>query len=200
MKEKKGKIAIPTEEEVSEYASESSSEANDETQSKEETVESLRAQLDEHKDKLLRAQAECANISKRLQQQHSESLKLAQMALLRTFLPVVDSFERTLQSLQEATADGPVLQGVRLIADQLRDVLRSHGVEPIEAVGKPFDPMYHEAMMQDRDSDSPPGTVTSEMERGYKMQDRVLRPSKVAVAAKDEEEADETESEAQGQG
>jgi molecular chaperone GrpE len=148
-----------------------------------ETVESLRARLAECEDKLLRSQAEVANTSKRLRQQHAASLKLAGMDIARDLLPVVDNFHRTLSSLDESAPDDPIVQGVRLIADQLDKVLKDRGVEAIQAVGQPFDPTLHEAMMQDRESDMPPGTVTREFERGYKMNDRVLRPAKVAVAA-----------------
>jgi molecular chaperone GrpE len=149
---------------------------------REETLESLQAQIEEYREKLLRAQAECANVSKRLRGQHAESLKTAAMALARDLLPVVDSFERTVSSLGESGADDPVVQGVKLIADQLSAALEAHGVKPIEAVGRPFDPTMHEAMLEDANSDLPPGTVAAELQRGYTMNDRVLRPSKVAVS------------------
>ncbi len=199
---KKDKIAIPTEDEVAQFArgadgqpSTDSAAEDGQTPSgapaadapKPDTVETLRREVEEYKDKVLRAQAECANISKRLQQQHAESLKYAGMDLARSLLPVVDSFQRTMQSLDESSDADPIVQGVRLIAEQLDKVLREHGVEVIAAVGEPFDPMFHEALMQDRQSDMPPGTVTMEMERGYKKHDRVLRPAKVAVAASSEE-------------
>ncbi len=158
---------------------------------REETPESLRAQIEEYKEKLLRAQAECANVSKRLRGHHAESLKTAAMALARDLLAVVDSFERTISSLGEPGADDPVVQGVRLIADQLAAALKAHGVKPIEAVGRPFDPTMHEAMMEDANSDLPPGTVVSELQRGYTMNDRILRPSKVAVSPAAQVEADE---------
>ncbi|MEE8385386.1 MAG: nucleotide exchange factor GrpE, partial [Dehalococcoidia bacterium] len=103
-------------------------------------------------------------------------------------LPVVDNFERTLSSLAESAAADPVVQGVKLMSEQYTRVLKDHGIEPIEAVGQPFDPTLHEAMMQDRDSDQPAGTVTEKMQRGYQMNDRVLRPARVAVAAGPEEE------------
>ena len=206
---KKDKIAIATEDEVAQFApaadgqpSADGAAQDDQARSGEpasktqepETIESLRRQIEEYKDKVLRAQAECANISKRLQQQHAESLKYAGMDLARALLPVVDSFQRTMQSLDaEASENDAVAQGVRLIAEQLDKVLREHGVEPIAAVGEPFDPKFHEAMMQDRQSDMPPGTVTMEMERGYKKHDRVLRPAKVAVAAASEGDSGENE-------
>lgn len=148
-----------------------------------DAVAALEKELAECKDKLLRAQAECANISKRLHQQQIEAVRYASMGLARDVLNVVDSLERSLANLEAAQADKALVDGVRLIADQLIKVLRDHGVTPIEAVGRVFDPMVHEAMMSDPSSDQLPGTVTSELVRGYRMLDRVLRPSKVVVAA-----------------
>jgi len=103
--------------------------------------------------------------------------------LARALLAVLDNFERTLANLREAHADDPVIAGVKLVADQLAKVLKDYGVEPIESVGKPFDPALHEALMHDPQPDSPAGTITQEFERGYTMQGRVLRHAKVAVAA-----------------
>lgn len=156
-----------------------------------ETLDSLRAERDQLKDKLLRAQAECANIPKRLHQQHAEALRLAGMGLVRDLLPIVDNFERSIASMSAEHEKDTVISGIKLIADQLTKVLRDHGVEPIDAVGRPFDPMYHEAMMSDSTSDQPPGTVTSELQRGYTMQGRVLRPARVTVAAEPSEKSDE---------
>lgn len=160
-----------------------------------EAPKSAAEQAIEYRDKWLRAQAECANISKRLRQEYSESLKMAGMGLARSLLPVLDSFDRTLSSLGDSGSDDPVAQGVRLISDQLTKTLRDHGIKPIEAVGKTFDPSLHEALMQDRESDVPPNTVTQELERGYTMNDRVLRPSKVAVTVGADSEPQDAEEE-----
>lgn len=155
-------------------------------------IETLRAECETLKDKWLRAQAECANVSKRLRQQHAEALKHAGMDLARSMLPILDSLERTLASIEESAEEDPVAQGVKLIADDFLKALRSHGVEPIDAMGQPFDPRLHEALMQDHESDLRPGMVSREYQRGYRMGDRVLRPAQVAVAAEPREE-EETE-------
>jgi len=191
MTAKKDKIAIPNEEEVARYAPASEAGSRDTPSSEppptsgavEPTVESLKAELEACKDRLLRSQAECANVAKRLGQQHAESWKYASADLARSLLPVVDSLERTIKSLGEKDVGGPLAEGVKLIAEQLSKALQDHGVRPIEAVGRPFDPARHEALMQDRQSDQPAGTVTAEMQRGYTIHDRVLRPARVAVAA-----------------
>jgi molecular chaperone GrpE len=215
---KKNKIVVPSAEEVARYASSGVSgdpmdagadkgpaPANDRPAAEsqppqaaggEETVEVLRAELALCKDKLLRARAECDNIAKRLTQQHAESLRLAGMDLARAILPVLDNMQRTLQNLTESHADDPVIQGVKLVAEQLNKVLRDHGVEPIQAMGEPFDPTCHEALMEDRQSGATPGTVTLEMQRGYKFRDRVLRPARVAVAAAREKQQGQDASEA----
>ena len=152
----------------------------------------LEKERDELKDKLLRAQAECANIAKRLHQQHADSLKLAGVDLVRTILPVVDSLNRTLETLAQHQAEPAVIDGVRLIADDLNKALREHGVQPIEALGRSFDPSMHEALMQDKDTDQPAGTVTNELQRGYQMHGRVVRPARVAVAAAAEDATTES--------
>ncbi len=204
MAEDRKKITIATEEEVARYASGADEAADsvaggeggepvtpaaaaDAAVDRVEAAPSLQTQLEAYQDKLLRAQAECANISKRLHQQHAASLKLAGMDLARALLPVVDSFERTLSNLSESSHDDPVVAGVKLVSDQLMKVLADYGVKVIEAVGKPFDPALHEAMMQDRETDAAVGMVTQELQRGYMMNERVLRPARVAVAGGDEE-------------
>lgn len=146
-------------------------------------LDSIRAERDDLRDKLLRAQAECANISKRMSQQHQQSLQLAGVHLMRSMLPVLDNLDRTIDAVANHDADDPLAVGVKLVRQEFIKAMQDSGVAPIEAVGKPFDPMMHEAMMQDFQSNAAPGTVTQEMQRGYRMHDRVLRPAKVAVAA-----------------
>ncbi len=150
-------------------------------------IAAMEAELASLKDQLLRARAECANIARRAAEQQVEAVKLAGMGLARSLLPVMDSLDRMLSSLPRGANSDPFAEGVRLIAEELRKVLRDHGIVPIHAVGRKFDPTSHEAMLQDRDSNAPPGTVTRELQRGYMMHDRVLRPAKVAVSAASEE-------------
>jgi molecular chaperone GrpE len=109
------------------------------------------------------------------------------MGLVRELLPIVDNFERSIASMTAEHEKDTVISGIKLIADQFAKVLRDHGVEPIEAVGKPFDPACHEALMSDPESDLAAGTVTSELQRGYMLHGRVLRPARVTVAAGPEE-------------
>lgn len=149
----------------------------------------LQGQLVELTDKLRRAQAECANITKRLTQQNVEAHQFGGISLARAILPVLDNLERTLASQDAGGGGGPFIEGVELIRAQLVKTLREFGVEPIESLGRPFDPHLHQAMIQDRQTDRPPGTITQEFECGYRIHDRVLRPAKVAVAAAPMEDA-----------
>ncbi len=146
----------------------------------------LERERDDLKDKLLRAQAECANISKRLHQQHEQSLKLAGMGLARSCLNVLDSLERSLQAVPTESSGDPIVQGVTMIRDEFIKALGEHGVEPMESVGHPFDPTRHEALMRDPASNLPPNTITTEYQRGYLMHGRVLRPAKVVVSSEPE--------------
>lgn len=154
-------------------------------------LEVIRRERDEFKDKYLRSQAECANIARRLNQQFAEEKRIASMSLARDLLPVLDNFDRTIASLGAAPADDPIVQGVKLIADQLTKTLQQNGIAAIESAGKPFDPELHQALMQDFETRVAPGTVTRELERGYMIHDRVLRPAKVIVAATRDEPAAE---------
>ncbi len=153
-------------------------------------LETLRRERDEFKDKYLRSQAECANVARRLNQQFAEEKRIVSMSFARDLLPVLDNFDRTLSSLGEASTDDPIAQGVRLIADQLNKTLSQHGIAAMESSGMPFDPEKHQALMQDFEARVAPGTVTRELERGYMIHDRVLRPAKVIVAASREESAE----------
>ena len=138
----------------------------------------------EFKDKFLRAQAEIANVTRRLTDERTQAVRNANATFARELLTVLDNFDRLLASAVDRPADDPVVQGARLIYDSLQKVLRIHGVEPIETVGMPFDPRVHEAILHQPSDAVPEGHVVSEMVKGYKMNDRVLRAAVVAVAKK----------------
>ncbi len=188
------KIAVASAEDVARFAAaDQAADAAPPDPDAKEDLDQVRAQRDEFHDKYLRAQAECANISRRLSQDNAESLKRAGMALARALLPCLDNFHRTLDNLDASKKDDPIIEGVDLIAAEFEKVLRDHGVAPIEAIGRPFDPALHQAMMQDHESDAPAGTVTRELEPGYMMHGRVLRHSKVVVSAAPAADADDEE-------
>ncbi len=143
----------------------------------------LQKQLEEVQDKLLRAKAESQNLLRRTATEKAEAIRFALEDFAKALLPVVDDFERTLRAGQESSGNDAVLEGVRLVYDKLAKVLRDHHVTAIEALHKPFDPAFHSAVMQRPSLDHEPGTVTEEVQRGYCLRDRVIRPSQVIIAA-----------------
>jgi molecular chaperone GrpE len=127
-----------------------------------------------------RSQADFVNFRRRVDQERSELLKLAESGLILDLLPVVDDLERALVGLPPELQGLTWVEGILLIERKLKSVLEAHGVKPIEALGKEFDPREHEAVMRDGDPDEAT-TVVSELQRGYRMHDRVLRPAMVKV-------------------
>lgn len=145
-----------------------------------EELTQLRRDLDELAAREKRLIAEMRNLQQRHQREKEEALRYAEFELARELLVVVDDFERVLEA--GAGDAGATLEGVRIAYDHMMKVLRQRGIAPIEAVGKPFDPQYHEALVQQPGADQPPGTVLKEVARGYTMHQRVLRPTRVIVA------------------
>ncbi len=142
------------------------------------------AEAADFKDKFLRAQAEIANVTRRLNEERAVAVRNANANFARELLGVVDNFERLIASAADRPANDPVVHGAKLIFESLLKVLRNHGVEPIETIGQPFDPRMHEAILHQPSKVVPEGHVVAEMTRGYKMNDRVLRAAVVAVAKK----------------
>ncbi len=146
-------------------------------------VEELRAELDRTKNQLLRVAADFDNYRKRMQRQMGETEARAAEKVLVEVLPVMDSL---LLALDHSEGDGgaaSLAEGLQLVAKQFHSILSKLGVEPIDAIGQPFDPTYHEAMQQEENGDVPPGTVVKEWQKGYRIGERLLRPSMVVVSA-----------------
>ena len=133
------------------------------------------------KDQLLRTRAEFDNIRKRLTREKEESLRYANQAILSDLLPLLDHLELGLQAATTTTDAASVVAGVKLIQSQFDRFLTDHGVTPIEALGKPFDPHWHEALGQEPAPGKPEGLVLHQRRRGYKIGDRLLRPSSVVT-------------------
>ena len=135
------------------------------------------------KDQLLRAKADFENTRKRLLREKEESLRYANQAILSDFLPLLDHLELGLQAASSATDAASVVTGVKLIQTQFERFLAEHGVTPIDAVGKPFDPNLHEALGQEPAPGKTEGTVLHQRRRGYRIGDRLLRPASVITVA-----------------
>lgn len=149
----------------------------------EEQLRAALAERDARQQDYLRALADLDNFRKRVRKEQQEERRFAVLPLVESLLPVVDNLRRALEAPDAARQDAGWLQGIQLVARQLDDVLARHGVESIPAVGATFDPNLHLAIKYEPTSDSPPMTVLTEAERGYKLHDRVIRPSTVIVAA-----------------
>lgn len=133
----------------------------------------------ELQDMLQRRQAEFDNFRRRTERERSEFVQYAGSEVIRDLLPVVDDFERALK----ADASGKdYVKGVQLIYSRMGDLLKKAGVEPIEAVGKPFDPHIHQAVEKVQTADAPDNSVLDEFQRGYFFKGKLLRPSMVKVA------------------
>jgi molecular chaperone GrpE len=136
-------------------------------------------------DKLLRSHAEFENMRKRLEKDKQEFLKYANEGILLELLNVLDDLERTINLAEDKHEDlNAFLKGVEMILAHLYDTLKQHGVKPIEAEGKVFDPHYHEALMQVENKDLPEHTIVEVLQKGYLMYERVIRTSKVKVSKK----------------
>ena len=131
-------------------------------------------------ERLLRTAAEFDNFRKRALKEKEDIQRFGSERLLKDFLPVMDNLERALDHAEQHDPR-QVIEGVRLVQKLFENTLAKHGVVGFSAVGKPFDPGVHEALMQ-QESDAPPGTVVSEMAKGYKLNDRLIRPAAVVVA------------------
>ncbi len=128
-----------------------------------------------------RAAADMANMRRRNEVERQEYMKQANAALIEQLLPVLDSFDRALDSVPAELREQSWVDGILRVERQLRAALERAGLSAIEAQGKPFDPNEHEALMQE-ESEQPEDTVIAELQRGYKLHDRVLRPAMVKVA------------------
>jgi molecular chaperone GrpE len=142
----------------------------------------LRAEVAELKDKLLRGQAEWDNSRKRILREKEDAVRYASEALLEKLLPVLDNFEMGMQAAKSATDAKAIAQGYEMVLAQLQQVLRDAGVEPVDAVGQPFDPHRHEALGHQDSTEHPEGHVMMQTRKGYKLKDRLLRPASVFVA------------------
>jgi molecular chaperone GrpE len=139
----------------------------------------LAAERDELKELLLRRQAEFDNFRKRTERERSEYLQYAGMELVKDMLPVLDDFDRALKT---ECSSPDYVKGVEMIYSRMYETLKKMGLEPVEAVGKPFDPHVHQAVERVETKDAPDGTVLAEFQRGYLFKGKMLRPSMVKVA------------------
>ncbi len=147
-----------------------------------EEVKKLKEENAKLKDAYIRKIADFDNLKKRTQKEKEDAIKYGNASLLLSILDVVDNFERAVAVEPEKSDFHSFYEGIRLIEKHLKEILLSAGVDVIDPINKPFDPFYHEAMMKEMRDDVPDGTVTTVFQKGYKFEDRLLRPAKVKVA------------------
>ncbi len=144
-------------------------------------IEELTREKDDLFEKLQRISADYSNYQKRTPKQITDSVAYQKEAIMRSLLPSLDNFEHALAGAQSAQSIEDVVKGVKMVFDHMLDALKTQGVERIEAAGKQFDPAVHEAIMQRAEEDKEDNIVLEDFQAGYKLNDRVLRPSKVIV-------------------
>ena len=149
----------------------------------------------EYLDKMLRMQADFDNLRKRVEKDKQDFVKFANEGIILELLNILDDLERTVELAQAKHEDlSAFLKGVEMILAHFYEMLKEHGVKPIDAKGKIFDPNYHEALMQVEEKDLPEHTVLEELQKGYFLNDRVIRTSKVKVAKNSVDKTKETKS------
>lgn len=155
---------------------------NPEGEHSDQRFQQLAEERDEYKDKWTRALAELDNYRKRVQRERDEERKYAILPFVQTLLPGLDGLQRALKAASASRNVEELVAGLEMVVRQFEESLGKLGVEVIPAVGQPFDPHMHEALAQRPDSEHSPMTIVEEIEKGYRLHDRVIRPSKVIVA------------------
>ncbi len=155
-----------------------------ETEGETESPEAQKAR--EHQDQLLRLRADFENTKKRLEREKQDAIKFANERLLLEVLPVVDNFDRAMDSLTQGHDPQKVKDGLKIAQDELHEILEAHGVKLIESLGQQFDPQFHEAVGTVETASEDEGVVVEEIQRGYTLNGRLIRPSRVKISKKKE--------------
>ncbi len=157
------------------------------TPSKPETgaaeLEALRREVEQLRERNLRLLADMRNLQQRAERERAASQQYAEAQLARELLVVLDDLERARQCAAAAEKPETVAEGMRIVHEHFLKVLKSRRIEPIAALGQPFDPQYHEALLHQPSDTYPAGIVSQELARGYTMHQRVLRPARVVVSS-----------------
>lgn len=133
-------------------------------------------------DLYLRSMAEMENLRKRTAREKEEYIKFATLPLVKKLLGVIDDLERALAMTDPDQENDSLYKGITMITTRLQEIVTAEGAEPLEAVGKPFDPQYHQPLAVEENSEYPENTVTEELQKGYLMHGRLIRPSLVKVS------------------
>jgi len=172
------------EENSDEKNGESVTDQEDETLDPDEELESVRQEARDNYDRFVRLSAEFENYKKRASREMSEFRKYANETIVRALLPVVDNLERAIESSgDDENATSCVVEGVEMTLKEILKVFEQFEVKPVESLEQPFDPGFHEAMMREESDEYPENTVIKELQKGYLMHERLIRPAMVVVSA-----------------
>ncbi|MCG3400977.1 nucleotide exchange factor GrpE [Staphylococcus massiliensis] len=160
---------------------EEQSESNEQVDEKDQEIEQLKKEVDEKEDQFLRLRAEFENYKRRIQKENETLKKYQSQQVLTDILPTLDNLERALQIEGSDESFQSLKKGVQMVYDSLGKALEENGMEVIETTGHEFDPNVHQAVMQDDNSEYDSGIVTAELQKGYKLKERVLRAAMVKV-------------------
>jgi len=149
----------------------------------EDPTAGLQADLDRFRDLALRSQADFDNFKKRAAREKEDAIKYANSSLLERLVAILDNFELGLAAAKGEGESSPIYAGMSMVLKQLNDFLAENGLQPIDADGQQFDPNLHEAIAHEPSDTVPEGKVVRQMRRGYKLKDRLLRPSTVVVSS-----------------
>jgi molecular chaperone GrpE len=163
--------------------------AEDEAPTMADQLKAAIAERDQFKDKWARSVADLDNFRKRIYREMEEERKYSALPVLKSLLPAFDGLDRAVAAAAQSKDFDGLLNGVQMTIKQLETALNGHGAKAIKALGEKFDPHLHEAISQAPTSDHPPMTVLNDVERGYTLHDRVIRPSKVIVSIAPPEKA-----------
>src|SRR5688572_4506816 len=169
--------------EAVEANSEPSSAGAPSASSEQDDDEGLQADLDRFRDLALRTQADFENYKKRAAREKEAAIKYANSSLLERLVAIVDNFELGLEAARAEGEKSPVFSGMSMVLKQLMDFLADSGLQPIDATGQKFDPNLHEAIAHEPSDKFPEGVVVRQTRRGYRLKDRLLRPSSVVVSS-----------------
>ncbi len=180
--EKKIKVQTP-ENATDEHAEAGADEAREDAQGLEDALDAKTQEAREHYERSLRLAAELDNYKKRAARDRADTIKYGKEEIIRDILPFLDSLDRALEHKDSADAEA-FKEGMALMQDQLLCCLKKHGVERIDSEGKDFDPNFHEALMQVESDRHDENQVVTEVEKGYLLNGRLIRPSRVCVCKK----------------
>ncbi len=158
----------------------------------EKIIEEKDKEIKELNDKYLRLYAETENMRKRLEREKKEFLEYANEAVLKDLLPIIDNMERAIEHSEQNSNIEDFIKGIELTLNSFLKVLEKYGVKPVDALHKPFDPNFHEAMQVQETDEFEPNTIVQQLQKGYTFKERLLRPALVIVSKKPVEQSEKT--------